>query len=488
MIAQAMLYTVAVGGPVLLAAAIGAAYLRRHGRAERGVWIGALVLSLAMPFGMMTREEGSTAGHSRVLAATYVVERPTAEAPEPLGGSRPGAEPSVVLAALWLLASLALAARWAVSGVRLTRISRSWSVALLEGAEVHLTDDFGPAVTGVLQPRIVIPTWVADLPAERRRLVVGHEVEHLRARDQLVIAAGRLARVLTPWNPAVWVLHSKLSQAVELDCDRRVLRSYPDVACYGETLLAVSAGSRGLVAAAFAESHVPLRRRILAMTTPPIKLKLVGSLGVVALGAALLAGAMRLPVPRMELSLDAPVRALAAILRAPQEATLPRPRVIDPRRPALVLTPPVGDSVPLTIRFLDGQVVTIRAPELDSLANATNGRLLIQWDPRFGMLPQPPESITSGPRILNPREVIAATAAAYPARLRELGVVGTVAVQFLVTETGAVERTRVGQVSMYPDFDRAALEVAETYRFSPAELDGEPVPVWVIHPVIFRLD
>ena len=77
-------------------------------------------------------------------------------------------------------------------------------------------------------------------------------------------AGARVARMLTPWNPIVWLLSSRLLRAVELDCDRRVLRRHPDVGAYGRTLLAVSARDRSgfLAVAAFAESEAPLRKRI----------------------------------------------------------------------------------------------------------------------------------------------------------------------------------------------------------------------------------
>ena len=97
-----------------------------------------------------------------------------------------------------------------------------------------------------------------------------HEEEHVRARDPLLVAFARAARILTPWNPMVWALTAKLVRAVELDCDRRVLKRSADVAAYGHTLLKVSARRPGrfVAVAAFAESEAPLRSRILAITTP----------------------------------------------------------------------------------------------------------------------------------------------------------------------------------------------------------------------------
>jgi hypothetical protein len=61
MVAYRMLYALAVGLPVLLAAAVGAAALRGHGRAERGLWLVGLCLALLLPAVLLVRHH--TGGH-----------------------------------------------------------------------------------------------------------------------------------------------------------------------------------------------------------------------------------------------------------------------------------------------------------------------------------------------------------------------------------------------------------------------------------------
>jgi len=114
------------------------------------------------------------------------------------------------------------------------------------------------------------------------------------------MAVSRIDRFAVPWNPVVWLLSSRLLHAVELDCDRRVLGRRPDVETYGDTLLAVSARDYSplVAAAAFAESEVPLRKRIIAMTTPPRTVSVLGVLTVLTLGVVLLIGSCEVPVPR----------------------------------------------------------------------------------------------------------------------------------------------------------------------------------------------
>jgi len=162
-----------------------------------------------------------------------------------------------------------------------------------------LTSDLGPAVSGIFRTRILVPGWMVSLPQEQRSLVLLHEEEHVRAKDPMLMAVSRIARIMAPWNPIVWLISSRLLHAVELDCDRRVLGLHPDVETYGGTLLAVSARDSGplVAAAAFAESEVPLRRRIIAMTTPRRTVSVLGVLTVLSLGVVLLIGSGEVPVP-----------------------------------------------------------------------------------------------------------------------------------------------------------------------------------------------
>ena len=60
MIAYGMLYATAVGLPILLAAVVCSAVLRKQGRAERGVWLVALALALTLPLIALATPSGET--------------------------------------------------------------------------------------------------------------------------------------------------------------------------------------------------------------------------------------------------------------------------------------------------------------------------------------------------------------------------------------------------------------------------------------------
>ncbi len=102
---------------------------------------------------------------------------------------------------------------------------------------------------------------------------------------------------------------------------------------------------------------------------------------------------------------------------------------------------------------------------------------------------QPSLSVyTVAPVLLNLDEVTEAMLELYPRLLKRAGVSGLVLVWVRVDATGQFVKSAIKTSSGREAFDKAALEVTELMRFKPA-LDGdEPVAVWVIIPIEFRIE
>lgn len=497
MIAYGMLYAAAVGLPIALAAVAISAVLRRHGKPERLVWIGALLTALVLPLVALLDPFGASSS-ATPAAQTGVIGLPEILVVPADGRSF---ELGEMLLATWLLASMLLAVRWAVAALRLARASRSWSPTTLDGVRVWTTEKLGPAVAGTFRPRVLVPTWLHGLPAQQRSLVLLHEQEHIRAHDPKLIALARLTRVLAPWNPIVWFLSARLVRAVELDCDRRVLRQSADVATYGHTLLTLSERRPGqLVAvAAFAESEAPLRSRILAMTTPTRTISVVALLTSMVLGVVLLIGALEIPVPSVsvQVSLSSGEQpAVEPTTRERQNAAAPteaatrnadsevgaleeEARAAQQRARAELEAARVEAEAGERARAeVERQTETQRPTEL------TGGRLR---EDRGDISARPVFTpYTVAPSILNREDVVRAMVDAYPALLRDAGIGGTVRVFFFIAEDGMVQNTRIDQSSGHPALDDAALAVASVYRFSPALNRDRPTPVWVSFPITFQ--
>src|SRR5690606_16709456 len=103
--------------------------------------------------------------------------------------------------------------------------------------------DEGPALVGFVRPAILLPRWAMELPAAERELILRHEEEHRRAGDGTLLFVALLALVLMPWNAPLWWQVRRLRLAVEVDCDRRVVRRSTDVRRYA--LLLVHMSRRG---------------------------------------------------------------------------------------------------------------------------------------------------------------------------------------------------------------------------------------------------
>ena len=129
-----------------------------------------------------------------------------------------------------------------------------------------------PALIGVWPSRIVLPLDFEQrfLPAERR-LILAHELQHLRRRDNAWNLLASLLCCLHWFNPLAWLAWRHLRQDQELACDAAVLQRRPTQrAAYAKALLAAQ-GLRPVLAPGscswiLPETH-PLIERIAMLKT-----------------------------------------------------------------------------------------------------------------------------------------------------------------------------------------------------------------------------
>ncbi len=329
----------------------------------------------------------------------------------------------------WALVSVLLSLHL-VGGIwDLRRRASRWDGIELPEGRVLVSPDTGPALLGLLRRRIVLPRWCLELDPEARRLILAHEGEHARSGDTLLLAATWGLVLLAPWNLPLWWMHRRLQEAVELDCDSRVLRRHPEERRrYGELLLLV-AGRRCRVAplplAPFAERTSTLARRIEMLTRTRHSLSRPRALLLAGGGLLLVAVACLVPGPdRME-TLTGPAEMEEARSDAP------------PTSPEEIRRTPV--FTPFTV----------------------------------------------APEVVNRQEIGAALEAEYPPLLREAGVGGTVLIHLFINEEGEVENALVAESSGHAPLDQAALRVGHRFELTPALNRDQPVPVWIQIPITF---
>jgi membrane carboxypeptidase/penicillin-binding protein len=151
-----------------------------------------------------------------------------------------------------------------------------------------------PAVTGLFRATIVVPHRALDWPLERCRLVLVHELAHVRRRDVLVQAIADFACALHWCNPLVWICARRLRVELEIAADDAVLAAGVRPSRYAEELVAVATSVATPSAALAMAERSSLEARvasILALSLARAPLAARGTVAVVAAGAALAAAA-----------------------------------------------------------------------------------------------------------------------------------------------------------------------------------------------------
>jgi bla regulator protein blaR1 len=292
-IVYVLVITLLLSGAAL--AAEHAARLRRNGR-SRWVWAVTIVASLIIPTliasvsiqvpSLLTPTVSRKAIPLRELTTIKVV--PLTWVHEHTGDIATVQNENRLLQRVWVTLSATLFVALIVNGAYVFWRKRQWRTGTVAGVSVYIAPDVGPAVVGLLRPRIVVPAWLNEASPSQRAMVLAHEQAHLAGYDPQLLTLALCLVVLMPWNlPLWWQLH-RLRYAIEVDCDARVLESGLDTRQYGEMLIDVSQRPSVYIGAvaAMSESRSFLEDRIALMVRDPAKW---GSLATVVFGSLALA-------------------------------------------------------------------------------------------------------------------------------------------------------------------------------------------------------
>ena len=176
-------------------------------------------------------------------APSPVPQRPAAEVVQTRPASDPPIDPWVLAGALWLVGTVLIVA---ISLSRVARFRRGVLAHCLPATpelicisrsvadELGLRRRFGVLTTradavpfvwsGFSGPVIVIPTTLlADAP--NLRLILMHELAHIRRRDHLVRWLDWVVVAWLWWHPLAWIARRGLRSSEELACDALVMRT-----------------------------------------------------------------------------------------------------------------------------------------------------------------------------------------------------------------------------------------------------------------------
>lgn len=305
---------------------------RRRPELVYALWMLVLLKSLTPPIWSSPVGIFSwAASHQAALVPAGNADRPisTAILPMPTRFSSPGlvaapispaAQPWRDAVEIWLAGCaammLVIVVRWRMLARRIARWSAPPPQKLVETLDQVCRSlavprppalrvcraAIGPAVLGMLRPALVIPESIAiqTTPAQLRMILM-HELLHLRRRDPLVAGVQLLSQAIWWFHPLVWWMNRQMTHAREMCCDAQAvakLRCSP--ADYAQALIDILRQRRGFEplspAVGIRSAGLTSRRLIHIMSAgqnAPQRISWRIWIGLVASGLALLPGAGR---------------------------------------------------------------------------------------------------------------------------------------------------------------------------------------------------
>ena len=201
----------------------------------------------------------------------------------------------MALVAIWMAGVLAVVGRLVVGIVAVAWMSRR-TVRVVDAPwlplAVELASELGitrrltflesprasmPMASGIFKPSVLMPEDANRWPLERLRIVLLHELAHVKRRDCLTHVIVQLACALYWFNPLAWIAARHVRTERERACDDLVLACGTRGPDYAEELLEIARVMRGgrypalLAGATLAMAHrSQLEGRLIAILDPKV--------------------------------------------------------------------------------------------------------------------------------------------------------------------------------------------------------------------------
>lgn len=178
-----------------------------------------------------------------------------------------------VLLLLWALGALFALIQMLLATIRMLRLRKgaepspdrafandlARTLGILQPVEVLESGDHSmPMTFGVLRPAVFMPRNAMSWADDRRRVVLLHELAHVRRGDAASHLLARLALILNWWNPLAWFAWREQLKESERAADDLVLNAGTAATDYASHLLEVA---RSMQATPVEVVAVPMARR-----------------------------------------------------------------------------------------------------------------------------------------------------------------------------------------------------------------------------------
>jgi TonB family protein len=255
---------------VLAAAWLLALALRRQSAAARHlVWTACAAALLVLPLfsislpalrvrtGALTQFAPSITFHTTALGSSEATAHSDPQAARPQGSThapwRPGV--ALIIAVLWAAGTALTLAHMLAAWVVMSRMRRNAGAlndaplfrSLVEALGIRRTVALlevpaggMPLSFGVLRPAVFLPADARQWTEERRRMVMLHELAHVRRGDLATQIVARLAVALFWWNPLAWTAWREFVKERERAADDLVLTCGEPATVYASHLLDIA--------------------------------------------------------------------------------------------------------------------------------------------------------------------------------------------------------------------------------------------------------
>jgi len=515
-------------GTVILAAAfLAAAMLRRASAAARHfLWTEALAALLLLPAAISVAPRwkvqpvvkataGAAAGEA---AGSFLIVRP--------GPANPLPSPWLLL---WAVGCGIVALRWATGEVRTRQILRRAktadyaeepgkeiagalgirrNVAMREAADVPI-----PLACGLWRPTVVLPAHAAAWPEARLRMVLRHELAHIRRWDLAAQALGQAVCCLYWFHPLAWMAARRLRKERESACDDAVLAGGASPHQYAADLVDLA---RGVAARRRAWADKPamaeasdLETRVRDLFDRQRNRGPLGTRAALAIEIAMLA--LLLPVASLTVHAQPARGGLAGVVQDPSGARVPFCRVAaknqDGANEEMTRANAAGEyrfaAIPpgeyileaaspgFMLAKVKAAVTSGQAARMDiSLSlGSVSETMTISGQKPATVTPNatPPQRIRVG-GMVQPVRLLEQVKPEYPAALQQAGVQGTVLIRGTISKEGEVLSPQVVNTEIDPRLAQLALEAFRQWHYQPSLLNGEPVETVTTVNIDFKLN
>jgi TonB family protein len=530
---------------VLLAAAWTAVLCLRNKSAaiRHQVWCLALVAILLLPVLSRSLPALAFPRFSSLLPATLLfqtdaistdtsapaLKSSTKLSPRPRQWLANGAP---LLTALWAVGTAVSLLQMLLGWIAVERLRRNAKPVSLPGVDDNIDlrlaeADSMPITYGLFRPVILLPSDSLAWAPERRRIVVLHELAHVRRKDGATHLLARFALALYWWHPLVWTAWRESLNEQERAADDFVLRAGEPAPDYASHLLAIARSMHSPTGALAMARASQLEGRLSAIldsqrTRHPLR-------APTALAASLMALAILVPVAALQ-ARSSPAQAVST--NNPEQARLlaqgkdalstknfdlainffERAQSADPQKTAeskmwLAITRQTQDDLEASAALYKS-ALEVEVPDSPSLAaimdlyaavlrqlNRTEEATKfsqqadtirrIQGDQVLSQNPTSPDALRIGGDVKAPR-LISKIEPKYSEDARLAKYTGAVLLSVEIGKDGGARNIRVTR-PLGLGLDEKAVEAVKQWKFAPGTLNGVPVVVSAQVEVNFRL-